>query len=109
MRSHLSAIERRRGVSFQIIAEITSLGDKKLNRKISETISKYIGCLKELLSKGVESGEVRGDIDLDAAATLLFGMIQGLVNIWALGNYNFDPMTRYEPLWHILRQAIEAR
>lgn len=109
LRSHLSAVERRRGISFLVIAEIISLGDKKLNRKISETISKYIGCLKELLARGVESGEVRGDIDLDTAAALLFCMVQGLVNIWALGNYSFDPMKRYEPLWHILRQAIVAR
>jgi AcrR family transcriptional regulator len=108
LRSHLSAIERRRGVSFRIIAEIISLGDKKLNRKISETIGKYIDCLKELLAKGVESGEIKSDIDLDAAAILLFGVVQGLVNIWALGNYNFDPMKRYEPLWHILRRAIVA-
>ena len=30
--SHLSAIEQRRGISFQVIAEIISLGDKKLNK-----------------------------------------------------------------------------
>lgn len=106
LRSHLSAIEQRRGVSFQVIAEIISLGDKKLNKKISETITKYVGRLKELLAEGVKSGEVRQDIDLEAAAMLLFGMIQGLVNVWALSNYNFDPMTRYEPLWHIFRQTI---
>ena len=33
LRSHLSAIEQRRGVSFQVIAEIISLGDKKLNKR----------------------------------------------------------------------------
>jgi len=109
LRSHLSAIEKRRGVSFQVIAEIISLGDKTLNKKISEIINKYIGCLADLLSRGVKSGEVREDINLEAAATLLFGMIQGLVNLWALSNYRFRPKENYEPLWHIFREAVIKR
>ena len=109
LRSHLSAIEQRRGVSFQVIAEIISLGDKKLNRKITGTISKYITRLKDILAEGVESGEVREDIDLEAAATVLFGTIQGMVNIWALSNYSFDPQEKYAPLWNIFREAIIKR
>ena len=109
LRNHLSSIEKRRGVSFQVIAEIVSLGDKKLNTKISETINRYIGHLKGLLSEGVKAGEVREDIDLEAAATLLFGMIQGLVNIWALANYSFNPEERYLPIWHIFCQGITKR
>jgi AcrR family transcriptional regulator len=106
LRGHLSAIEQRQGISFQVIAEIISLGDKKLNKKISETISKYVGYLKGLLAEGVKSGEVRQDIDLEAAATLLFGMVQGLVNIWALSNYSFDPQEKYATLWSIFREAV---
>jgi len=109
LRSHLSAIEQRQGISFQVIAEIISLGDKKLNKKISETITKYIGRLKELLAEGVKSGEVRQDIDLEAAATLFFGMVQGLVNIWALSNYSFNLEEKYEPLWHTFRESIIKR
>ncbi len=33
LRQHLSEIEQRKGMSFQIIAEIISLGDKRLNRR----------------------------------------------------------------------------
>ena len=75
LRSHLSAVEQRRGISFLVIAEIISLGDKKLNKKVSETINKYIGLLTAILSEGVKGGEVREDIDLDGAATLLFSMM----------------------------------
>jgi AcrR family transcriptional regulator len=107
--SHLSAIEQRRGVSFQIIAEIISLGDKKLNKKISETIAKYINRIEDLLSKGVKSGELRQDTDLEATATLFFGMVQGLVNIWALNDYNFKLEERYEPLWLTFRESIIKR
>jgi len=109
LRSHLSAIEQREGISFLIIAEIISLGDKKLNTKITGTINKYISRLKDLLAEGVKTGEVRGDIDLEAAATVLFGIIQGLVNIWALNNHSFDPQEKYAPLWSIFREAVIKR
>ncbi len=109
LRSHLSAIEQRQGISFQVMAEIISLGDKKLNRKISHAIERYTSCLKNLLAEGVRSGEVREDIDLEAAATVLFGIIQGLVNIWALNNYSFDPQQKYAPIWRIFHEGVIKR
>jgi AcrR family transcriptional regulator len=107
--SHLSAVEQRRGISFQVIAEIISLGDKKLNSRVSQAIEKYMGCTKGLLVEGIRSGEIREDIDLDAVATSLFGIIQGLVNIWALRNYSFDAGERYTALWTVFREAIIKR
>ncbi len=106
LRRHLSAIEQRRGISFQVVAEIISLGDKKLDKKITGAIHKYISRLKDLLAEGVRAGEVREDIDLEAAATVLFCIIQGLVNIWALSNYSFDPEEKYTSLWKIFRESI---
>ena len=109
LRSHLSAIEQRDGISFLVIAEIISLADKKLNAKITGTLNKYISHLKDLLAEGVKAGEVRGDIDLEAAAMVLFGIIQGLVNIWALSNYSFDPEEKYAALWSIFHEAVIKR
>ena len=109
LRSHLSAIEKKRGVSFQVVAEIISLGDKKLNRKLAGTIDKYISRLSDILAEGAKSGEVREDVNIEAAAMVVFGTIQGLVNIWALNNYNFDPQERYMPLWDIFCQAVVKR
>lgn len=109
LRHHLSAIEQRRGISFQIIAEILSLGDKTLNKRVTHTIDKYLGRLGDLLTEAVKAGEVRDDIDVGAAALLLFGMIQGLVTVWALSNYDFDPQQKYATLWGIFRQAVAKR
>jgi AcrR family transcriptional regulator len=106
MRKHLSTIEQRRGIPFQIIAETISLGDKELNRKTTETIGKYTQALEALLSEARRSGEVREDLNLEAASLLLFGMVQGLVNTWVLTNYDFDPQEKYSLLWNIYRQAV---
>jgi len=106
LRSHISAIEQRKGIAFQVIAEIISLGDKELNNKVSKAINSYTDSLKDLLAKGVNAGEIRGDINLDAAATLLFCMIQGLVNMWALSNYSFNLEKKYVLLWNIFRESV---
>ena len=104
--NHLSALEMRRGISFQVIAEIISLGDKKLNNRIYETIKKYIAKFKELLLTEIEKGEVRGDIDVEAAAVILFSVVQGLSNIWTLSNYSFNPKDKFEPILNVLRKGL---
>jgi AcrR family transcriptional regulator len=109
LKDHLSSIEQRRGVSFLVIAEIISLGDRRLNRKIFEVLNKYLGLIKGIVSKGIESGEIREDLNPDTAAKIFFGMIQGLVTIWYLGNYNFVLEEEKESMWDIFCEAVKRR
>ena len=109
LKNHLSRIQQRKGISFQVIAEIISFGDKKLNKKVSEVINNYVISLKHLLSEGIKTGEVKEDVDIEAAALILFGMIQGLVNIWALSNYDFNLEEKYERLWKVFRESIAEK
>ncbi len=106
IQNHFSKIGMRKGISFQVIAEIISLGDRKLNKQASQTIDKYISRLKELLTDGVRDGAVRQDIDLEASATLLFALIQGLVNMWALRDGSFSLIEKFTSLWQIYREAV---
>ena len=107
LKNHLSEIEQRRGMSFQIIAEIISLGDKKLNKDVYEKLNLYIDRIENLLSAGARGGHIRDDIEFGASALLLFGMIQGLANIWALSGYSFDLSAKYESLWAIYQKAVK--
>jgi AcrR family transcriptional regulator len=107
--NHMARVVKRRGISFQVIAEIISLGDKRLNKKAYGVIDKYMGRIKDILSEGAKAGVIRQDIDLDAAATLFFGMTQGLVNSWALSQYSFSLEEKYASLWSVFREAIIKR
>jgi AcrR family transcriptional regulator len=109
LRTHLSSIEQRRGLSFLVLAEIISFGDKSLNKKVSDSIQIYVERLRLLLADGVRARLVRSDIDLQAAAMLLFGMIQGLVNIWALNGYKFDLAEKYSEMWKVYKESITLR
>jgi AcrR family transcriptional regulator len=103
---HMSGIVHRRGIYFQVIAEIISFGDQQLNNKVYNVVSNYKEHVKELLSQGVEIGAVRQDLDLDAAADLFFGMTQGLVNTWTLSHYSFDLKQRYAALWNVFSELV---
>jgi len=109
LRNHVSAIQQRKGVSFQVIAEIISLGDKKLSRQSSEALSAYTGRIRDILSAGIDAGEIRKDIDPEKAAIFIAAALQGLVSRWALGNYDFDLEKEYLFAWLLLREAIVCR
>ena len=109
LRTHLSGIEQKRGMSFLVLAEVISFGDKSLNKKVSDNIQIYVDRLKILLSDGVRAELIRKDIDLEAAALLLFGMIQGLVYMWALSGYKFDLTKKYSELWKVYKRSLTLR
>ncbi|MBN1374705.1 MAG: TetR/AcrR family transcriptional regulator [Dehalococcoidia bacterium] len=104
--NHLSAVEMRKGISFQVIAEIVSMGDKKLNNRIHMAIERYIEKLREILREEIQKGELREDIDIDSAAIVLFSVVQGLSNIWTLSNYSFNPRDKFEPILRLIRRGL---
>ncbi|MFH1016323.1 MAG: TetR/AcrR family transcriptional regulator [Chloroflexota bacterium] len=106
MATHMASVVQRRGVSFQVIAEIVSFGDKKLNRQVFDVIDSYTDRIKHLLSEGVKAGIIRQGVDLKTAAFLFFGMTQGLVNSWTLSQYSFNLEEEYASLWRLFREAV---
>jgi AcrR family transcriptional regulator len=106
MLDHVSAVAQRRGVAFQVIAEIISLGDKSLNKKVFSVIDDYIARIKGILTEGVNAGVIRPDIDVEASARLFFGMIQGLVTLWALNQYKSDLESEFKPIWKVYFNSV---
>ncbi len=109
LKSHITRIQQRRGVSFLIIAEIISLGDQKLDRQVTEALNKYMGRIADLVSEGIKSGEIRRDVSPETTAVLLFSTLHGLVNMWALSHHSFNLEERYLPLWELLRETIASK
>ncbi len=108
LRSHVSSIQQRRGVAFQVVAEIISLGDKKLSKQASKALDSYTGRIRDILSAGIDGGQIRSDIDPGKAAILIAAALQGLVSRWALSNCDFNLEEQYESIWPIQREAIVA-
>ena len=102
----ISDSEQRRGMSFLIIAEIISLGDRKLKKKAYQVILDFLDRLQKLLTIAVESGKIRKDIEPSAMAKMLFGIMQGLVTVWTLSHYNLDLEKDFQASWDFFRKSI---
>lgn len=80
-KSHMSGIEQRKGISYLIIAEIISLGDNKLNKKVMNILNRYMACIKDVIFEGIKCGEIKENLNVETAVTVYFGMIQGLISL----------------------------
>ncbi len=104
---HISAIQQRKGFYSQLLAEIISLGDKKLNNQAAEVIDRYINRLFGLIEEGIQSGELKRDINPRVGATMLFSLIHGLVNLWAVNNYRFNLVKEYPHCWEVMQRSLK--
>ncbi|HOI15585.1 MAG TPA: TetR/AcrR family transcriptional regulator C-terminal domain-containing protein, partial [Geobacteraceae bacterium] len=60
----------------------------------------------ELIAGGIRDGEIRRDVNPETAALTLFGVIQGMVNMWTLSNRSFNILSRYESIWMMYRSFL---
>jgi AcrR family transcriptional regulator len=109
LNKHISAIERRHGISFQVISEIISLGDKALNKRAYEVLGKYATRLELVLDQAVKQGVVRETLEIEPTARLISSMVQGLVNTWVLSNYSINLNDAFKEMWNVVFEGIAAR
>lgn len=93
--SHLSYAEERKGVSFLVISETINIKDKKLQESMYSIVRKYVREIEDVLQEGVSSKIFRGDLDTLTAGIAFFGLVQSVVTIWALSNFNFSLRRKY--------------
>jgi AcrR family transcriptional regulator len=103
---HLSSIARRRGISFQVISEIVSLGDRELNEHAYAAITKYVARLERLLTEINIQGSLKTGLDIRATAQMISTIIQGLVNFWVLSNYSMDLKAEFMSMWRLLSAGL---
>jgi AcrR family transcriptional regulator len=104
--NQLSITEQKKGISFQVIAEIISLGDSQLNKKAYRVVNNFLFRVKQNLSKAVQSGDIRQDVDQETIAVLLFGMMQGLVTLWALNHKAIYLEQNFRNQWNLVHKSI---
>lgn len=84
--SHLSYVEKRKGISFIVINNTISMKDKSLQNKVYGVINKYLDRIKKILHEGIKRRDFR-NINLEAASLTFFGIIQCMVTLWGLSDY----------------------
>ncbi|MBL8012555.1 MAG: hypothetical protein JNN05_01775, partial [Candidatus Omnitrophica bacterium] len=108
--SHLSYVEKRKGVSFIVINNTISMKDKGLQNKVYGVISKYLETIKKILSEGIKSGDFRNSMNLEASSTAFFGVIQCMVTLWGLSDYRYAlGKERMEEAFNFFKNGISVK
>ncbi len=77
--THIDFISQHPGVPRMLFGELQHHDETPTKRMVQTLINRYRDRLTVLIDKGKSEGELNQDIDTKAAATLVIGMIQGLV------------------------------
>ena len=77
--AHVDFVAAHPGVPRLILSELQRAGDTLPKRMVQTLISGYSKRQHQLIHQGLAQGELRADLDVQAAATLFIGTVQGLV------------------------------
>ncbi len=103
---HIDFVHAHPGVPRLLFAELQRPDDTAAKRIVREFLARHAARVRGWLETGRASGELRPDLDPDAAAALFIGCIQGLV-MQALLNGDPDHLPRAAPgIFALFRHSI---
>ena len=76
---HIDFIAAHPGVPRMIFGQLQRSGDNAARKMTRTLLENYATRLRRIISAGIADGRLPADLDVDAAATLYLGLIQGLV------------------------------
>ena len=77
--AHIGFVAEHPGVPRMLFGELQHQGDTLPKQMVQTLIRQYRGRLQQVLAQGQTTGELDARLDVDAAAVLFIGSIQGLV------------------------------
>lgn len=107
--AHIDFVSEHPGVPRMLFGELQRPGETLPKRMVQTLIQHYGERLRRLLETGKTQGELDEDLDVDAAAVLFIGTIQGLVMQSMLAG-DVARIRRDAPsVFSIYRRGIEAK
>lgn len=107
--AHVGFVTEHPGVPRMMFGELQHAGDRLPKRLVRELIGRYTDKVAGLLRAGQQCGEVDPKLDIEAAASLFIGTIQGLVMQSLIVGDAELVRARAPGAFEIYRRGIERR
>jgi len=107
LETHMNFIRNHPGITRLLFSDEVHFNEKNLQKELYNIISKYRKIIKNLLKDGKGNNEVREDLNLDAAFSLYFGMIQSQILFWSFTGGKESLQEQEDELWTLFRRTIE--
>jgi len=106
--AHIAFVVAHPGVPRLIFHELQRPADSPIKQQVRNLLKAYRQLLRQQLDAAVAAGEVSAAVDVEAAATLFVGVVQGLVmQSMAAGNAA-TVKSQSRSLFHLYRRGIAA-
>lgn len=105
-KAHIGFVVTHPGVPRLIFHELQRPADSPIKQEVRNLLKSYRKLLRDRLDAAVDRGEVAAKVDLEAAATLFVGVVQGLV-MQSMATGNAAAMrAQADPVFAIYRRGI---
>ena len=106
--AHIAFVSEHPGVPRMLFGELQRQGDTLPKKMVQTLIRQYRERLQLLLEQGKASGELDAQLDVDAAAVLFIGSIQGLVMQTLIAGDVTRLRDDAPGVWFIYRRGIKG-
>lgn len=108
LKAHLKFVEENPGVARLLFSDEIHFNREKLRTKLSQVTEEVMRFVQEILESGIDSGEVRKDLDVEAGATFYLGIFQSQVLFWSLSGGQSSLTGRFDQLWGLYQDLLKG-
>lgn len=105
-KAHIAFVLAHPGVPRLIFHELQRPADSPIKQEVRALLKDYRKLLRRLLDAAASQGKVSPEVDLDAAATLFVGTVQGLVMQSMVAGSTASMKAQADPVFAIYRRGI---
>lgn len=80
--------------------------NKEIREGIEPEIKRYYRMIQEVIEEGISKKVFRGDINVRAARSMVFGTLDDTVTAWLMTKEKFDLFSMVDPVYKLLVRAL---
>lgn len=108
-KAHVGFVASHPGVPRFIFHELQRSADSPVKQEVRKLLHAYRRLLRQQLDAAVKAGQVSPKVDLEAAATLFVGVVQGLVMQSMLSSDGAAIKDQADAVFAVYRRGIEDK
>lgn len=109
VRRHLEYTQNNKGIPRLVFSEEMHITNVPLKEKLVRVINSYTQEISSLIREGQEAGIIKQNMEPQALALTIVGLIQVTVLKWSLNGFSFSPVDQGMKLWKNLERCITTK
>ena len=109
VRRHLEYTQNNKGIPRLVFSEEMHITNVPLKEKLLRVINFYTQEISSLIREGQEAGIIKQNMEPQALALTIVGLIQVTVLKWSLNGFSFSPVDQGMKLWKNLERCITTK